>query len=137
MTVCMQALVTKHGGEVPGALLSRVVEELVGLISDADLVVAAMSLRLCATLLMQQPSCAPTISASALPPAMALLQSQLLQVCPLPPQVPAQCKCRMLQQLPSDKQGQLRPDRALEHPLCCQPTVAQVVRACCIFFRSF
>lgn len=65
---------------MPPELLKRVVDEAVGLISDADLVVAAMSLRLCATLLSQQPSIAPTISASALPPAMALLQSQLLQV---------------------------------------------------------
>ena len=75
----MQALVTKHGGEVPQQLLRRIVEEVVLLISDTDLVVAAMSLRLCATLLTQQPSSAASISASALPPAMALLQSQLIQ----------------------------------------------------------
>lgn len=76
----LQALVTSHGAQVPQQLLQGVVGEVVALISEVDLVVAAMGLRLITSLVTRQPATAPTVHARVLPPSMALLQSQLLQV---------------------------------------------------------
>ncbi|KAK9803499.1 hypothetical protein WJX73_009717 [Symbiochloris irregularis] len=75
----IDALMTRHGDAAGQQQVQGLVEEVVALISDADLVVAAMSLHLCCTLLQRHPACASDLSASALPPSMALLQSQLLQ----------------------------------------------------------
>lgn len=71
---------TRHGDVAGQQQVHGLIEEVVALISDADLAVAAMSLHLCCTLLQRHPASARDLSASALPPSMALLQSQLLQV---------------------------------------------------------
>ena len=70
----------KYGGELDRGLLQSLVDELAQLVSDADLLMAAQALSTCTTLLLQQPSCAEVVSKAVLPPALRLVQSQLLQV---------------------------------------------------------
>ena len=76
----VQALVAKYGGELDAQLLKQLLEELAVLVADTDLLLAAMALGTCTTLLLQQPSCAGSVASSVLPSALRLVQSQLLQV---------------------------------------------------------
>ena len=78
---CAQALVAKYGGELDQGLLQGLLEELALLVSDSDLLLTAMALSTCTTLLLQQPGCAGAVSSAVMPPALRLVQSQLLQVC--------------------------------------------------------
>ena len=75
-----QALVAKYGGELEQGHLHSLLEELALLVSDADLLLTAMALSTCTTLLLQQPGCAGAVSTAVMPPALRLVQSQLLQV---------------------------------------------------------
>ena len=71
----------KYGGELNQKLLQQLLEELPVLVSDTDLLLAAMALGACTTLLLQQPSSAGAVASAVLPSALRLVQSQLLQVC--------------------------------------------------------
>eukprot|EP00899_Mesostigma_viride_P020190 jgi/Mesvir1/28172/Mv04732-RA.1 len=55
------------------------IPEVAALISDADLHVASLGLRLCCTLLEKRPSSAPAINGKVLPQALGMLGSPLLQ----------------------------------------------------------
>ena len=78
--VAAQALVAKYGGELDAQQVQHLLEELPVLVSDTDLLLAAMALGTCTTLVLQQPSCAGAVTAAVLPGALRLVQSQLLQV---------------------------------------------------------
>ena len=56
------------------------VEEVAPLVNDTDLLIAALSLTLCTTLLQRQPQQSPLVTDRVLPPAMTLSKSPLLQV---------------------------------------------------------
>lgn len=60
--------------------LQTAVEEVAPLVNDTDLLIAALSLTLCTTLLQRQPQQSPLVTDRVLPPAMALSKSPLLQV---------------------------------------------------------
>ena len=63
----------------PGSVQSAV-EEVAPLVNDTDLLIAALSLTLCTTLLQRQPQQSPLVTDRVLPPAMTLSKSPLLQV---------------------------------------------------------
>ena len=75
----MQALVAKYGGELNSGLIQQLLGELPVLVSDPDLLLAAMALGACTTLLLQQPSSAGAEASAVFPSALGLVQSQLLQ----------------------------------------------------------
>lgn len=60
--------------------LQAAVEEVAPLVNDTDLLIAALSLTLCTTLLQRQPQQSSLVTDRVLPPAMALSKSPLLQV---------------------------------------------------------
>ena len=63
------------------ASLAAAVDEVVGLVSDTDLLITPLALQFCLTLLPQQPQHAAQISAKFLPAALQLARSPLLQDC--------------------------------------------------------
>ena len=66
--------------------LQSAVEEVAPLVNDTDLLIAALSLALCTTLLQRQPQQSSLVTDRVLPPAMTLSKSPLLQVsCPVLP----------------------------------------------------
>ena len=78
-----QAVVAARGAGVSAAAVDGVVEAAAPLVSDSDLVVAALALQACSRLLERQPASARAVAARVLPQAIALAQSALLQARPL------------------------------------------------------
>jgi hypothetical protein len=70
----------RYGAEVNPSTVMAAVEEVAGLVSDADLLTTPMALQFCLTLLPKQPKMAPDISSKFLPAALQLVKSPLLQV---------------------------------------------------------
>ena len=56
------------------------------IISETDLVLTALALRFCTTLLRQQRTLGPQVTQRVLPQALTLIKSPMLQVGPLSPQ---------------------------------------------------
>ena len=75
-----QAVMSRYGAEVNPSTVMAAVEEVAGLVSDADLLTTPMALQFCLTLLPKQPKMAPDISSKFLPAALQLVKSPLLQV---------------------------------------------------------
>jgi len=75
-------VVSARGARVGEAATAGVVDAAAPLVADGDLVVAALALRACASLLGRQPASAPAVAAHVLPQALALVQSPLLQARP-------------------------------------------------------
>ncbi|KAF8067210.1 CAND1 [Scenedesmus sp. PABB004] len=75
----LDALCAKLGGALAPDAAEAVVGEAAGLVSDSDLSLAALSLKLCVTLLQAQPGVAAEVAGKVLPAALALVRSPLLQ----------------------------------------------------------
>jgi cullin-associated NEDD8-dissociated protein 1 len=76
----LEALVAKYGPSLDPASTSALLAESSSLISDADLSIAALSLKLAVTLLKQQPAVAQQVVERVLPAGLVLVRSPLLQV---------------------------------------------------------
>lgn len=76
----LEALVAKYGPSLDPASTSALLAESSSLISDADLSIAALSLKLAVTLLRQQPAVAQQVVERVLPAGLVLVRSPLLQV---------------------------------------------------------
>ena len=76
----MQVLIAAHGGNVEPGIVKATVEEMSPLVNDTDLLIAALSLTFCTTLLQRQPQQSVLVTDRVLPPAMTLSKSPLLQV---------------------------------------------------------
>ena len=76
----MQVLIAAHGSNMQPSSVQSAVEEVAPLVNDTDLLIAALSLTLCTTLLQRQPQQSPLVTDRVLPPAMTLSKSPLLQV---------------------------------------------------------
>jgi hypothetical protein len=76
----LEALVAKYGPSLDPASTSALLAESSSLISDTDLSIAALSLKLAVTLLKQQPSVAQQVVERVLPAGLVLVRSPLLQV---------------------------------------------------------
>ena len=76
----LDALAAKSGSQLAPSTISAAVEEASELISDADLSLTALALKLLCTLLQQQQAAAgPVVVEKALPAALSLVRSPLLQ----------------------------------------------------------
>ncbi|KAG1681345.1 hypothetical protein FOA52_007393 [Chlamydomonas sp. UWO 241] len=75
----LAALATKYGAQLDAAAAAGCVEEASALVSDAELPLACLSLRLLVRLVEAQPALVPCIVESGLPRAIVLLGSPLLQ----------------------------------------------------------
>uniref|UniRef100_A0A383V8K4 TATA-binding protein interacting (TIP20) domain-containing protein n=1 Tax=Tetradesmus obliquus TaxID=3088 RepID=A0A383V8K4_TETOB len=75
----LEALVAKYGPSLDPASTSALLAESSSLISDADLSIAALSLKLAVTLLRQQPAVAQQVVERVLPAGLVLVRSPLLQ----------------------------------------------------------
>ena len=75
-----QAVMSRYGAEVSASAVMAAVDEVAGLVSDADLLTTPLALQFCLTLLPKQPHLAPDISSKFLPSALQLVKSPLLQV---------------------------------------------------------
>ena len=71
---------SRYGAEVSASTVMAAVEEVAGLVSDADLLTTPLALQFCLTLLPKQPHLAADVSSRFLPPALLLVKSPLLQV---------------------------------------------------------
>eukprot|EP00879_Flechtneria_rotunda_P007662 GHRR01008035.1.p1 GENE.GHRR01008035.1~~GHRR01008035.1.p1 ORF type:complete len:648 (+),score=253.35 GHRR01008035.1:1250-3193(+) len=76
----LDALIAKHGAALDATSTSAVITEASALISDADLSIAALSLKVFVTLTSKQPQSAQEVVEKALPAALTLVKSPLLQV---------------------------------------------------------
>ena len=76
----VQVLMAAHGSNMQPSSVQSAVEEVAPLVNDTDLLIAALSLTLCTTLLQRQPQQSPLVTDRVLPPAMTLSKSPLLQV---------------------------------------------------------
>jgi cullin-associated NEDD8-dissociated protein 1 len=76
----LEALASKYGPSMDPASTSALLAESSSLISDADLSIAALSLKLAVTLLKQQPAVAQQVVERVLPAGLVLVRSPLLQV---------------------------------------------------------
>jgi cullin-associated NEDD8-dissociated protein 1 len=76
----LDALVAKYGQHLQPQAVTTMVPEAAALITDTDLSLAALSLKLCGTLCKSQPSAAQQVVDAVLPAALALVRSPLLQV---------------------------------------------------------
>ncbi|KAL3163066.1 hypothetical protein ABBQ32_009489 [Trebouxia sp. C0010 RCD-2024] len=75
----IEVLIASHGSSMQPSSLQAAVEEVAPLVNDTDLLIAALSLTLCTTLLQRQPQQSSLVTDRVLPPAMALSKSPLLQ----------------------------------------------------------
>ena len=80
LTCCLQALTSRHGSAVSPMTLAAALQEVVPLLSDGDLLIAALSLNFCGSLVRAQPQEAQAAVERVLPPTLALTKSPLLQV---------------------------------------------------------
>lgn len=76
----LDALVAKYGTTLDSASTAAVISESSTLISDADLSIAALSLKLAVTLLSKQAGAAQHVVEKVLPAGLQLVRSPLLQV---------------------------------------------------------
>eukprot|EP00955_Chlamydomonas_euryale_P034296 349745-Chlamydomonas_euryale.AAC.2 len=74
-----QALTVKYGTDFDGAAADACAEEAAVLITEGELPIATLSLRLLVALLLRRPALAAAVADRALAPAIALLGSALLQ----------------------------------------------------------
>lgn len=58
----LQVVVASHGGDIDAAALQTTVHEVAPLITDTDLTVTALSLRLAEKILEQQPAAGPEVA---------------------------------------------------------------------------
>ena len=79
-TCCLQALTSRHGSAVSPTTLAAALQEVVPLLSDGDLLIAALSLNFCGSLVRAQPREAQAAVERVLPSTLALTKSPLLQV---------------------------------------------------------
>lgn len=77
----LQAAMSRQGAQASSASVTAAVDEVVGLVSDTDLLTTPLALHFCLTVLTQQPQNAAQIAAKFLPAALRLVKSPLLQVC--------------------------------------------------------
>ncbi len=71
---------SRQGASASSATVAAAVDEVVGLVTDADLLTTPLALHFCLTVLPQQPQNAEYIAAKFLPAALRLVKSPLLQV---------------------------------------------------------
>ena len=76
----VQVLIAGHGANIQASTMKATIEEVSPLVNDTDLLIAALSLTFCTTLLQRQPQQSTLVTDRVLPPAMALSKSPLLQV---------------------------------------------------------
>ncbi|KAK9861770.1 hypothetical protein WJX84_007141 [Apatococcus fuscideae] len=74
----MEALVARHGARKEQAAV-QAMEAVSPIISETDLVLTALALRFCTTLLRQQRTLGPHVTQRILPQALALIKSPMLQ----------------------------------------------------------
>mmetsp|Transcript_17629 Transcript_17629/g.38279 ORF Transcript_17629/g.38279 Transcript_17629/m.38279 type:complete len:742 (-) Transcript_17629:24-2249(-) len=75
----LDALVTRHASAISTEQLTAVVNELASLLSDTELHLSHLSLRLCVSMVKAQPACLPLLTSTILPRALLLVESPLLQ----------------------------------------------------------
>jgi hypothetical protein len=68
----MQVVVSSYGGDIDPAALQATVHEVALLISDTDLTVTALSLRLAESVLQHQPAAGPEVAKQVLSNASPL-----------------------------------------------------------------
>jgi hypothetical protein len=78
--VLVQVLIAGHGSNIQPGTLKAAVDEVAPLVNDTDLLIAALSLTFCTTLLQRQPQQSALVTDRVLPAAMILSKSPLLQV---------------------------------------------------------
>ena len=76
----MQVLIAGHGQNLQSGTVQAALQEVAPLVSDADLLIASLSLSFCTVLLQQQRQQSSLITDKVLPAAMSLAKSPLLQV---------------------------------------------------------
>ncbi|BDA42511.1 Cullin-associated NEDD8-dissociated protein 1 [Coccomyxa sp. Obi] len=77
--VGLEAVMSRQGASASSATVAAAVDEVVGLVTDADLLITPLALHFCLTVLPQQPQNAEQIAAKFLPAALRLVKSPLLQ----------------------------------------------------------
>lgn len=75
----LEVLIAGHGANIQSSTMKATIEEVSPLVNDTDLLIAALSLTFCTTLLQRQPQQSTLVTDRVLPPAMALSKSPLLQ----------------------------------------------------------
>jgi hypothetical protein len=65
-SILMQVVVASYGSEIDPAALQTTVHEVAQLISDTDLTVTALSLRLAEKILLHQPAAGPEVAKQVL-----------------------------------------------------------------------
>ena len=75
----LSAIVTRGGLEIGSTALESVISEAANLVNDSDLVLATKSLRLAINAMRCHPDTVPVVKKHFLPPAVALIESPLLQ----------------------------------------------------------
>lgn len=125
LTCCLQALTSRHGSAVSPTTLAAALQEVVPLLSDGDLLIAALSLNFCGSLVRAQPHEAQAAVERVLPPTLALTKSPLLQVgppCPRSVGLPGTCLhrpagCRSAQHRKSRPAGRTCRTAVRDQPL--------------------
>ncbi len=79
-TLLVQVLIAGHGSNIQPGTMKAAVDEVAPLVNDTDLLIAALSLTFCTTLLQRQPQQSGLVTDRVLPAAMILSKSPLLQV---------------------------------------------------------
>jgi hypothetical protein len=79
--VAAQAVMARYGAVATSAAVAAAVDQVVLLVTSADLLTTPLALHFCLTLLPQQPQIADQISSKFLPAALEIVKSPLLQVC--------------------------------------------------------
>lgn len=75
----LEVLIAGHGSNIQPGTLKAAVDEVAPLVNDTDLLIAALSLTFCTTLLQRQPQQSGLVTDRVLPAAMTLSKSPLLQ----------------------------------------------------------
>lgn len=75
----LNALVESNGSHMSGEVFATVLSEVAALVSDADLHLSHLALRLVRSVLATSPAAAPTVQSQVLPKALALAVSPVLQ----------------------------------------------------------
>ncbi|DBB08467.1 hypothetical protein WJX82_000009 [Trebouxia sp. C0006] len=75
----LEVLIAGHGSNIQPGTLKAAVDEVAPLVNDTDLLIAALSLTFCTTLLQRQPQQSALVTDRVLPAAMTLSKSPLLQ----------------------------------------------------------
>lgn len=76
----LQVLIAGHGQNLQPGTVQAALQEVAPLVSDADLLIASLSLSFCTVLLQQQRQQSSLVTDKVLPAAMSLAKSPLLQV---------------------------------------------------------